>query len=87
LKSSTNKEGEVEGEVVQAVDNLLFRDAQGKPILPPTSGLELALKDFVIQEVADNIPECSIMIDSETLCKLLGKAENWDKKNDDHARC
>jgi hypothetical protein len=96
LKNSTNDGGEVEGEVVQVVNNQvslpvrhsegltntyqLFRDAQGNPILSPTSGLELALKEFVIQEMADNIPDSSIVIDSETLCKLLGEAETWDQK-------
>src|SRR5438045_3635706 len=96
LKNSTSDDGEVEGEVVQVVNNQvslplklndgltktnqLFRDAQGNPIFSPTSGLELALKDFVIQEIAGNVPDSSIVIDSETLCKLLSEAEDWYQK-------
>jgi hypothetical protein len=95
LNNSTNDDGELEGEVVQVVDNQvssplrlskglantddLFRDAQGNPVFSPTSSLELSLQDFVIQEIADNVPDTSVVIDSETLCRLLGEAEDSAK--------
>lgn len=96
LKNSTNNDGEVEGEVEQVVDNQvtcpstrskgstdieqLFRDAEGNHLLSPSSGLRLSLKDFAIEEVTHGAPDLPIMIDSKTLCKLLGEAENWDNK-------
>jgi len=70
----------VEGEVDQVVNNHLFRDAQGNPVHPLTSGLELALKDFAVQEIANNVPDASILIDSETLCRLLAEAEDEDQQ-------
>jgi hypothetical protein len=96
LKYSTNNDGEVEGEVEQVVDNQvtcpltlgkgstdtdqLFRDAKGNHLLSLSSSLKLSLKDFAVEEVTRSVPDLSIMIDSETLCKLLGEAENWDNK-------
>jgi hypothetical protein len=96
LKNSTNDAGEVEGEVEQVVDNQvtcpstrsedstdteqLFRDAEGNHLLSPSSSLKLSLKDFAIEEVTNGVPDLPIVIDSKTLCKLLGEAENWDSK-------
>lgn len=96
LKNSTNEDGEVEGEVEQVVDNQvtcpltrsegstdteqLFRDAEGNHLLSPSSSLKLSLKDFAIEEVTHGVPDLPIVIDSKTLCKLLGEAENWDNK-------
>lgn len=96
LKNFTNEDGEVEGEVEQVIDNQvtctlpfgevsidmnqLFRDAEGNPVLSSSSSLELSLKDFAIKEVTHGVPDSSIVIDSETLCKLLDEAEKWDNK-------
>ncbi|CZR64903.1 uncharacterized protein PAC_14803 [Phialocephala subalpina] len=80
LKNSANDDGEVEGEVEQVVDNQLFRDAEGNHLISPSSSLKLSLKDFAIEEVTQGVPDSSIVIDSKTLCKLLGEAENWDNK-------
>jgi len=96
LKNSTNDDGEVEGEVELVVDNQvtypsarnenstdteqLFRDAEGNHLLIPSSSLKLSLKDFAIEEVTYGIPDLPIVIDSKTLCELLGEAENWDNK-------
>ncbi|KAH6668978.1 hypothetical protein B0J14DRAFT_674532 [Halenospora varia] len=80
LKNSMNNDGEVEREVEQVVDNQLFRDAEGNHLLSPSSGLKLSLKDFAIEEVTHGVPDLPIVIDSKTLCKLLGEAENRDNK-------
>jgi hypothetical protein len=92
LKRFTKNDGE-EGEVVQTVNcqvgfplrliaaltntNKPFRDDHGNPVPAPASSLKLALKDFAVRERADNVPDISVVIDSETLCELLGKAESW----------
>jgi len=96
LKKSTNDNGEVEGEVEQVIDNQvtcplissegftnteqLFRDAKGNHLLSPSSSLKLSLKDLAIEEITHSVPDLPIVIDSETLCKLLGEAENWDNR-------
>ncbi len=96
MKKSTNDDGEVEGEVEQVVDNQvtcpstrsegstdakqLFRDAEGNHLLSSSSGLKLSLKDFATEEVTHGVPDLPIVINSETLCKLLGDAENFYKE-------
>jgi len=41
-----------------------------------SSGLKLSLKDIVTEELTDGLPDLSIVIDSETLCRLLEDAED-----------
>ena len=32
----------------------------------------------------DKVPKVSLVVDAETLCKVLGEAEDWDKKVQSH---
>lgn len=80
LKISPGDDGQPKGEVIQELDNELFRDAEGNSILP-SSGLELPLDNFAVQELSDRVPNSSVTIDSETLCALLAEAEKWNGKS------
>ncbi|TAQ84340.1 hypothetical protein B7494_g7348 [Chlorociboria aeruginascens] len=96
LKISTGDDGKVKGKVEQVVDNQvtcpstrsegstnieqLFRDAEGNHLHSPSSNLKLSLKDFATEKVAHGVPDFPIIIDSKTLCKLLGEAESCYNK-------
>ncbi|KAH8726976.1 hypothetical protein GQ44DRAFT_758501 [Phaeosphaeriaceae sp. PMI808] len=79
LKTTLGHDGQLEGEVIQELDNELFRDAEGNPILS-SSGLELPLDNFALQALSNGLPDCSVIVGPETLCTLLAKAEMWDCK-------
>ncbi|KAF2761483.1 hypothetical protein EJ05DRAFT_536253 [Pseudovirgaria hyperparasitica] len=80
LKTSPGNDGQPEGEVIQELDNELFRDAEGNPVRS-SAGLELPLNNFATQALSDGLPECSVIVCPETLCKLLAKAEKWNDKS------
>ncbi|KAH6694907.1 hypothetical protein BKA61DRAFT_683601 [Leptodontidium sp. MPI-SDFR-AT-0119] len=80
LKTSLGPDGQLEGEVVRELDNELFRDAEGNPILSST-GLELPLNNFAVQVLSNGLPDCSVIIGPETLCTLLAEAEKWHDKS------
>ncbi|CZT48682.1 uncharacterized protein RSE6_09421 [Rhynchosporium secalis] len=80
LKTSQGVDGQPEGEVVQELDNELFRDSEGNPILS-SSGLKLPLENFAVQALSDGLPDCSVIIGPEVLCTLLAKAEKWNGKS------
>ncbi|TAQ83685.1 hypothetical protein B7494_g7995 [Chlorociboria aeruginascens] len=79
LKTSPGHNGQLEGEVIQELDNELFRDAEGNPILS-SPGLELPLDNFAVPALSNGLPDCSVIVGPETLCRLLAKAEEWDNK-------
>ncbi len=58
----------------------LFRDAEGNPILS-SSGLVIPLNNFAVQALSNGLPDSSVVIDPETLCTLLAKAEKWNDKS------
>jgi len=77
---SPGDEGQPEGEVIQELENELFRDAEGSPILS-SSGLELPLNNFAVQALTKGLPDSSVIVDPGTLCTLLAKAERWNDKS------
>ncbi|KAH7369723.1 hypothetical protein BKA65DRAFT_470977 [Rhexocercosporidium sp. MPI-PUGE-AT-0058] len=80
LKTTPGHDGQPNGEVIQELDNELFRDVEGNPILL-LFGLELPLNNFAVQALSNGLPDCSAIVGPETLCILLAEAEKWNDKS------
>ncbi|ELR06578.1 hypothetical protein VC83_06264 [Pseudogymnoascus destructans] len=73
----TNDAGEKELVAQQTITNQVFRDSDGKPSVSRTGGLQLRLRDFTTEDLAQPNGRLRdpIFISANTLCSFLENAE------------